>query len=200
MKTFFGAALAGAAILTLSIGAPAGAIETQTFGMDPGEPSADGRLHIPVGAGRSTSGELRLWNKGSEPLVLRLSAAAATVDGDGNAVLGGDEAPVRWTRVEPAEVALGPEEDRTVTVRVRAPRRMGAAATTLAVIAEPAQDSAGAPTVVQRVAVTTFLEPHQGSLVAGLGWSVWIALVLVVLLVLLVVRSAVLFRPRPDRR
>lgn len=195
MKTSFGAALAGALILTLSIGAPAGAIETETFGMDPDEASADGRLHIPVRAGRSTSGELRLWNKSSEPLVLRLSATAATVDGDGNAVLGGDEAPVRWTRVEPAEVALRPGEDRTVTVRVRAPRRMGAAATTLAVIAEPAQDSAGAPTVVQRVAVTTFLEPDQGSLVAGLGWSAWIALVLVVLLVLLVVRGAVLFRP-----
>ncbi len=198
MKTFFVTALAGV-ILTLWIGAPAGAIETATFGMDPDEATADGRLHIPVRAGRSTAGELRLWNKGSDPLVLRLSAAAATVDGDGNAVLGGDEAPVRWTRVEPAEVALGPGEDRTVTVRVRAPRRMGAAAT-LAVIAEPAQDSAGAPTVVQRVAVTTFLEPDQGSLVAGLGWSVWIALVLVVVLAILVVRSAVLFRPRPDRR
>lgn len=158
-------------------GAPTGAIETATFGLDVAEASEDARLHIPIAAGETSRRDILVWNKQPTPLRLRLSIAPAVVDKAGKATLGGDDsAPVDWVDV-PQTVGLAPQERRRVTVEVRAPRKIEPRTRSVAVIAEPAAaEGADAPAVLQRLALTTFLEPQEGSFVASLGPFPWIAL------------------------
>ena len=174
--------IAGAVLLGA---APAVAIETTSFGIDVAEQSEDSRLHIPVRAGESTSGRLRVWNKQTTPLTLVLSVFPARVDGTGQATLGGEEEATDWVTVEPSRVELQPGASRTIEVRVDAPRKLDGEVRTVAVLAQPDTDGE-APAVLQRLAVTTFLEPDEDSLIASLGPFPWIAAgVLLIVLALL---------------
>lgn len=177
--------VAGAILLGI---APAVAIETTTFGIDAAERTSDGRLHIEVRAGERTSGKLRIWNKSAEPIQLRLGVVAATVDANGAASLGGDDEAVGWVTVEPDEVTLGGSEEATVDVSVDAPRRLDSETKTVAVVAEPAPVEGAAPPVIERLAITTFLEPDEESLIASLGPFPWIAGVVLLLAVILLAR------------
>lgn len=179
--------LAGAVIAVSALAAPVGALETTSYGLDVVETTEDGRLRIAIAAGRTTSGRLRVWNKEQRPLTLRFSVVPATVDPSGAASLGGDDEPVGWVEV-PDEVRLAPGGRTEVLVRVDAPRRLDGETRTVAVVAEPALVGDEPPAVVQRLAVTTYLVPEAGSLVAELGPIVWVALgVLVSVTVALVV-------------
>ena len=164
---------------------PTFAIETEAFGLDVTEQSDDGRLHIPIRAGESSTGELRMWNKQSSEIRLEVTVTAARIDDAGNAALGGDDEPVEWVSVEPASVELAPGEEQRLVVRVEAPRKLDGEVKTVAILATPAVDGE-APAVLQRLAVTTFLEPDEDSLIASLGPFPWIAAgVLLIVLALL---------------
>ena len=157
--------------------APVRAIETTSFGIDVVEVNEDRRLHIPIAAGETSRGELRVFNKQQEPITLSLSVVAARVNDSGGASLGGDAEPVGWVTVEPARVELAVGEERTIEVRVDAPRKLDGEVKTVAVLAQPAPDggSESAPAVLQRLAITTYLEPDEDSLIASLGPFPWIA-------------------------
>jgi hypothetical protein len=175
----------------LSGAAPAFAIETTTFGIDVAEESEDGRLHIQIKAGESTTGRLRVWNKQATPLTLVLSVFPARVDDNGQATLGGEEEATEWVAVEPSRVELDPGASQTIEVRVDAPRKLDREVRTVAVLAQPDTGGEQAPAVLQRLAVTTFLEPDEDSLIASLGPFPWIAAaVLLVVLALLGRRMA----------
>jgi hypothetical protein len=172
------------------VGAPSGAIETETFGLDVASRTDDARLHIPVEAGRTTSGQVLVWNKEAMPLTLRLSVLPATVDADGRAKLGGDDLEaVGWIAID-EEVELEAEERRTVDVEVRAPRKLDRAVRTVAIVAEPAVEGEQ-PAIVQRLALTTYLEPDEDSLIASLGPFPWIALAVLLVVATALVRSGV---------
>lgn len=177
--------------------APAAAIETTSFGIDVATPSEDQRLHIPVQAGETSTGELRVWNKQDTPLRLALSVAPARVDDEGRASLGGDEPAVEWVSIEPATVELDPGGERTVEVRVDAPRKLDGDTRTVAVVAQPSVDG-DAPAVLQRLAITTFLEPDEDSLIASLGVFPWIAAAVLLLAVALLARRVRSKRPDGD--
>lgn len=166
--------LAGVTLALVAGVAPAPAIETSTYGLNVVTPSKDGRLHIDVRAGRTSTDAVRVWNKSAAPLVIRLSAVPATVAANGTASLGGQDAAAGWVHFDEEVVRLAPGERRDVRVEVKAPRRITAATRTVAVVAEP-MTSGDAPAVMQRLAVTTYLKPVNGSLVAGLGLLPWLA-------------------------
>lgn len=187
---------AALALALLTASAPgAAAIETTTFGLDVVEPSADGRLHIPIKAGETSSGELRLFNKTDAPLTIALSVSPAQVDDEGSASLGGDATPVGWVELSEDQVALAPREERRIDVRVQAPRQLPGERAVVAIVAEP-QAAGDAPAVVQRVAVTTLLEPDKDSLVASLGWYPWLAALLLAIVVALALYRARYATPR----
>lgn len=178
-------------------GAPARAIETATFGLDVAERTEDARLHIPIAAGKTSTGRVLVWNKQTAPLTLRLSVSPATVEGDGPLALGGnDTEPVAWVEPEPEEVELGPEERRVVTIEVHAPRKLDSRTRTVAIVAEPTFRDGETPAVLQRLALTTFLEPDERSLVASLGPFPWIALAVLLVVVTAVVRASAQRRRR----
>lgn len=179
--------MAGAILIGI---APAVAIETSRFGIDVAERTTDGRLHIRIEAGERSTGKVRVWNKTTEPMRLRLSIVPATVDEDRSVKLGGDDEPVGWTSVKPGTVELPPGGDATAEVAVQAPRRLDGDTKTVAVVAEPAAAPGEAPAVLQRLAVTTYLEPDEDSLIASLGPFPWIAgVVLIAVVVALVLRA-----------
>jgi hypothetical protein len=174
-----GALLAGT---IAGAGAPVGAIETATFGLDVADDTADGRLHVAVRAGEATSGRARVWNKTDAPITLALTVVPAQMDADGKVSLGGEGESVSWVDLEPRRVELAARAERTIDVRVRAPRKIDGDTQVVAIQVEPALSPTGAtPAVVQRLALTTYLEPDQDSLIAGLGPYPWIALVAVLL-------------------
>lgn len=172
--------------------APTSAIETATFGLDVAEESDDARLHIAISAGRTSTGTILVWNKQETALRLRLSVSPAVVDGAGSVSLGGDDAaPVEWVDIDEA-VELGPQERRRITVEVRAPRKLEARTRTVAIVAEPAAvEGEAAPAVLQRLALTTYLEPDEDSLIAGLGPFPWIALAVLLVVATALVRSSI---------
>lgn len=177
-------AVAGALAMAGLVGAgalvgPAAAIETAGFGLDVAQPTEDGRLHVPAAAGATSTGAIRVWNKTAAPLTLELRIASARVEADGRASPGGDDPAVGWVSVDPATVELGPSAEATVAVEVRPPRRLGGEAHTVAVVAHPVPASGGdQPAVIQRLALTVFLEPDGPSFVESLGPWPWVALVL----------------------
>lgn len=176
MIRYLAALVMGAAVVLSATVAPAGAIETNTFGIDVVQRDPEGRLRIAIKAGEDSTGRLRVWNKHDAPLVLRLSIVPAQVASDGTASFGGDTSPVEWVDV-PNRVELGPGATREVTVEVAAPRELDGDTKTVAVLAEP-EVIGDAPAVLQRLAVTTYLVPDRGSLIASLGWLPWLALAL----------------------
>jgi hypothetical protein len=171
--------------------APTRAIETATFGLDVAERSADARLHIDVAAGKETAGRILLWNKQATPMRLRLSVSPATVDAAGKAALGGDDsAAVGWIHFADEEVELRAEERREVEVTVRAPRKLEGRTRTVAIIAEPVSAAGDEPAVLERLALTTYLEPDEDSLIASLGAFPWIALGVLLVVATAAVRIA----------
>lgn len=191
------------AVVTVAAGAilsgvaPAVAIETTSFGIDVATRSDDQRLHIPVRAGETSTGELRVWNKQDTPLRLAFSVAPARVDDEGRASLGGDEPAVEWLSIEPASLELDAGAERIVEVRVHGPRKLEVGKRTVAVLAQPAVDG-DAPAVLQRLAITTFLEPDEDSLIASLGVFPWIAAAILLLSIALLARRVRSKRPEGD--
>lgn len=170
---------------------PIGAIETATFGLDVVERSDDSRLHVPVRAGETTTGQLRVWNKSQAPLTLQVRVVPAQMDDAGTVSLGGDGEGVAWVSVDPDRVELAPSAERVVTVRVEAPRKIAGDDLVVAVQVEPASvEGAAQPAVVERLALTTYLEPDEDSLIASLGPFPWIAVAVLLVVATALVRSA----------
>jgi hypothetical protein len=184
--------LTGALLAFVGRGAPAGAIETASYGLDVATTSKDSRLHIDVRAGETTTGRVRVWNKSQQPLTLQLTVAPAQVTDGGAVALGGDGDGVDWVSLVPSQANLAPGAEQIVEVRVKAPRKIdGGKARVVAVQVEPAAATAGdQPAVVQRLALTTYLEPDAGSLIASLGPFPWIALAVLVVVGVLLLRAA----------
>ena len=179
-------------LLAFSVGVPVGAIETESFGLDVAERTEDGRLHLALRAGETTSGRVKVWNKTQAPLALRLSIAPAQIDANGGVSLGGDGEGVEWVSVDPGEVALQPGEERLVDVEVEAPRKLDEEVLAVAIQVEPTIAPGGEqPAVLQRLALTTYLEPDEDSLIASLGPFPWIALGILLVVATGVVRSAI---------
>lgn len=155
-----------------------GAIETESYGVDVAEPSDDGRLHIPLRVDRTTSGKMRVWNKTDQPLTLNLSVVGAVLADDGRVTLGGDGKAAEWASVEPSRVDLAPKATASVTVSVRASGELPEEDQVVAVLATPVVSAETA--VVQRLALTAFLEPAGPSFIESLGPWPWVAGVLIV--------------------
>lgn len=145
----------------VSLAAPASAIETADFGMEPasrGESGGPLRIDASAGGG-DTVRPLRVWNKTKRPLEVRLQVVSASRRPDGTAVLGGESPSVRWVTLSPASVSLPPRGEHTVAVRVALPKATGPEDHTFAVVAEPAPPPGQpAPAVVARLAVAGFLD------------------------------------------
>ena len=188
------------AVLAIAAGTvPVGAIETQSFGLDVAERTEDGRLHLDLRAGESTTGTVKVWNKLDQPLALELDVVPAQLDDAGTVSLGGDGEGVDWVSLDPAEVRLAGGEERIVQVRVEAPRKLEADTKVVAIQVEPAIAPDGQqPAVVQRLALTAYLEPDEDSLIASLGPFPWIALAVLVVVIGAVVRNAAARRRRPE--
>jgi hypothetical protein len=182
--------LTGALLAITGGGAPVGAIETESFGLDVARPTQDGRLHIVLAAGKTTTGQVKVWNKTQAPLILELRIVGAQIDGSGRVALGGDGKGVDWVELDPDRVELDAGQERTVDVRVQAPRKLDDEVLAVAVQVEPAVGGEGAPAVVQRLALTTYLEPDGGSLIASLGPFPWIALAVLLVVATAMVRAA----------
>lgn len=173
-------AAAGAGVLALALAlapaAPAGAIESPAFRLEPVD--RDGprsNLREALRPGATTEDAVMVTNKTSRPLALRLSVAPASVGRNGSVRLTGSEEVASWVRLDATEVTLAPRASRRVGFAVRAPRELPRAAMTMAIVAEPAPASGAPPAVVQRLAVMGYLAPAGSSLVASLGWVLWAA-------------------------
>lgn len=167
--------LVAALAVGLSAGvAPAAAIETTTFGIDVAEPTPDRRLHIPLRVDRSSTRTMRVWNKADRAITLNLSVAGAEL-GDGGAVsLGGDGKAAAWVRVEPSRVDLAVGASAEVAVSARATDGLPADDQVVAVLVTPSVAQGDA--VVQRLALTAFLEPAgPPTFVESLGPWPWVA-------------------------
>ena len=167
-------ALIAGVVLAVASATPAVALETDRFGIDVVNRTEDSRLHIDIAAGETSRGQLKVWNKHTAPVTLKLTVVPASVDRSGSASIGGDDEAVAWVSVEPKQVTLAPGASRTLEVEVNAPRKLDGETKTVAVMAEPVTEGE-APAVLQRLAVTTFLEPDDDSLIASLGVLPWIA-------------------------
>ncbi|MDP9386605.1 MAG: hypothetical protein M3Q48_01415, partial [Actinomycetota bacterium] len=166
-------ALAG--LLALTAG-PAAAIESPEFRLEPVDrdgPRAN--LREALRPGRTTTDAVVLTNKTDRPLPLRLSVAPATVGPDGSVRLTGSEAVASWVKLEDGLVTLAPRSSRAVRFVVHAPRELPGTAMTMAIVAEPAAPSHAPVAVLQRLAVMAYLAPAGSSLVASLGWVLWVA-------------------------
>jgi len=137
--------------LVLGFAAPAGAIETTRFGI---EPARGDQLDVDLRPGHTTSSAIVVWNRRDEPLTLELHLSPATVNADGTVDLAGPDAPVRWSSVRPRRVTLAAGQRREVSLTVRAPRHLPDVLGTVAVIAEPVPDEGDpTPAVLQRLAL-----------------------------------------------
>ena len=182
--------LAGVAVAVVVVraAAPLGAIETSAFGLAAADPARDNRLHVTVRAGERTEGRLLVWNKLDEPITLALSVRAARVADSGATEIGGRSEAVSWVEL-PATVSLAAQEERIVRVVVDAPSTVSAGTKTLAVLAELTGEETS-PAVLQRIGVTTFLEPDPDALsVESIPmWLVVAAVAVLLSVILLLVR------------
>ncbi|HUQ40162.1 MAG TPA: hypothetical protein VM030_08380 [Acidimicrobiales bacterium] len=194
-RAFRAAALAVVAVVVpLGItAAPAGAIETSQFGIDPvATPGQEAdRISPEVRAGKETTGAVRVWNKTDKPVDLRMWAAPASFDRAGVVSLGGDGEASAWVEV-PGAVHLGPKESRQVTVTVTGPRHVSPGTKPVALMAE-VTSSGSAPAVLQRLAVVAYLRPAGPS-------SAALPRALVALAVLLLLAAVLLGRGRMAAR
>jgi len=170
------AALAVTLGLTLLLAAaPVQALETRTFGLEPGRdaPVEAGteRLVVRPDLGGGATTTIRLRNRTAEAVTLLLSAEAAKVNDDGSAELGGDGRAAGWISFSDDRVELAAGAATTVEVRVRLPRRAGPAERTAAVVAQPLAAPGSTPTVVERLALVVYVRPGDDN-----GYGRWLAL------------------------
>lgn len=177
------AALA-AAVAALWCASPAGAIETQSFGLGPAGSSGRTALHESVKPGATARDAVRVWNKTDAPIAVRLEVQGATLSDAGQVSLGGNEGAARWVSLETNRVTLPPRASVEVPVVVRTPRTMPGGVSTAAVVAQLDADAGGNVAVVQRVALMTYVAAPAGSpLRAALGWIAWVAVAMLALVV-----------------
>lgn len=182
------AGLALAATTVVAWAGPAAAIETPQFGLEPaprGAPRA--QLREQVRPGHRVTDEVRVWNKSSRPLTLRLSAQDAVLADDGSARLGGTSGVAGWADVGDRVVTLGPRESRLVPFILTAPRNLAGRPSSFALVAEPLLGPDTTVSVVQRLAQMVYVEPKAGvPLTAALGWAAWVAVALLAVVAFLV--------------
>jgi hypothetical protein len=158
----------GALAVTLALAvllttAPAHALETRTFGLEPArearvEPGTE-RLVVQPDRGGDARTTVRLHNRTDDPVTLQLTAEAARVNDDGGAELGGDGRAAGWISFSDERVELAARADTTVEVRVRVPRRAGTTERTAAVVAQPVVAAGATPAVVERLALVVYVRP-----------------------------------------
>lgn len=174
----------GAVVAALWCASPAGAIETESFGLGPAGSSGRTALHESVKPGSTARDAVRLWNKTDAPISVRLEVQGATLSDAGQVSLGGNEGAARWVLLESNRVTLPARASVEVPVVVRAPRTMPGGVSTAAVVAQLDTDAGGHIAVVQRVALMTYVEtPAGSSLRAALGWIAWVAVAMLALVV-----------------
>lgn len=173
-------AVGASVALMLLAPTPAGAIETEAFGIEPAQRGDDVGTGVPVDlrAGEKTEVALRVWNKTERPLALELRAAPATLDAAGTPRLGGDPEPAGWITFRDTVVTLGAGERRVVTVDVAAPDRVEATERTAAVVARPQINGDAPPAVLQEVGLVLRMQPAEGAPLvapdAGGGAPTWL--------------------------
>lgn len=184
-------ALTVVAGLVFASARPAAAIETDTFGIDVVQPTDDGRLHIPLRVDRASARSMRVWNKTDRPVRLTLSVVGARLGDDGAVSLGGDDRAAAWVRLRPDVLELEPGVEATVEVSAESPSPRPGRTHTVAVLVSP--EAGPGQAVLQRLALTAFLEPAGPSLVESLGPWPWVA---AAVLVAVAVASTVALRRR----
>lgn len=142
-------------------------LETKTFGMEPYPSTVSGstrqsyRLELRADQGKRDG--VRVFNKSSEPITLRLYPVEAARRGDGSVLVGLSRATTgagSWIALETEQVTLGPKESKTVAFAVQVPREFPEGNEFLAAIAvepAPGQASSGVA-VVQRLATVVYVE------------------------------------------
>jgi hypothetical protein len=169
-----GAVLAAQVLVALLSAAPVHALETRSFGLEPGEgaDTEEGteRLVVRPDRGGTARTTVRVWNRTGETMTLQLTAEAVEVGDDGSARLGGDGRAAGWISFSERSVRLAPRGDTTVEVRVHAPRRAGSAERTAAVVAQPVAAAGTTPAVVERLALVVYVRPGDDG-----GFGRWVA-------------------------
>ena len=177
--------------------APAQAIETRTFGMEPQhEAGSEGQrtsYRIELRAGEPAAEALRIWNKTEQPMSLKMSAVAASLDERGKVTLGGASGVASWFAFDPQTLQLAPKESRIVHFEVRAPRTLESGDVAAAVVVEPVRGSGGGVAVVERLATMVYVSAVAGS--AGIGWKI----PALVVLSLITIAGAVATWTRPQK-
>lgn len=164
LRSLFRLAVGASVALILTAPTPAGAIETEAFGIEPVERESDGAgVSVDLRAGDTTEVALRVWNKTEGPLALEMRAAPAGLDAAGTPRLGGDPEPAGWIEFRDEVVTLGPGERRLVTVAVAAPDRIEATERTAAVVARPRVNGETPPAVLQEVGLVFRMQPAAGA-------------------------------------
>lgn len=193
-----GARLALCVGLALAVAAPAGAIETQHFGVEP-YPLFDGddvrrSFDVSLEPGGTHTEQLRVWNKRRKPIEIRLYGAGVQVTGGQYQV-----APFEsrsggigdWVVPDRSTLRLGPGEDAVVSFTVQAPPVMDGGPRLAAIVAESETGvSSGGVDVVARLAMLVNVEQDGGGL-WGVSWWIWLA---VALLAAAVVAAAIAHR------
>ena len=169
------AILAGGVVVALA--APAGAIETGELGIEPvpaGRPRQS--FHETIRPGRITRDAVRVFNKTSRPITVRLWVEQASIDGEGQARLGGGGGAAGWVGMPTGALELAPRSARSVPFEVRAPRELPPGGALVAIMAEAVPEDPRRLAVLQRLAVIAYLEPAHGApLRSPLGWPLVLA-------------------------
>ncbi|HEX2029934.1 MAG TPA: hypothetical protein VHL78_00835, partial [Actinomycetota bacterium] len=174
--------------LALALAGPAGAIETQHFGVEP-YPLFDGdevrrSFEVSLEPGGSHTERIRLWNKRGKPVEIRLYGAGVQVAGGQYQVAsfeGRSGGIGDWVVPDRSTVRLGPREDAVVSFTVHAPPVAGGHEGLAAIVAESDTGvSSGGVDVVARLAMLVHVNPAAGGL-WGVSWWIWLAAALLVL-------------------
>lgn len=175
------------ALVALVAGAgPAGAIETQRFGIEP-YPLFEGTeirrsFDVALAPGGSVTEAVRLWNKTRRPVEVRLYGAAVEMDGEAYQVAAYEargQGAGAWVVPERDTVVLGPDSEEIVEFTVHVPPVLGEARPSAALVAESDTGlSSGGVDVVARLAMLVRVGPAD-SLFGGFSWWIILAAVLV---------------------
>ncbi len=179
--------------------APAQAIETSTFGVEPSPKTtskgARTSYRIALEPNGASDDALRVWNKTDQPLTLKLSAISASVDAAGKVALGGSAGTASWFSFEPEQVELGPKASSVVRFSVRAPRSLDGSDVAAAITVEPVASQGAGVAVVERLATMVYVSTTAGGASGGIGWKLYALIALSVISI----AGAVLTWTRPRR-
>lgn len=173
--------------LALAVAAPAGAIETQHFGVEP-YPLFEGNevrrsFELSLEPGGSHTERVRVWNKRRKPVEIRLYGAGVQVT-DGQYQVASFENRSsgigEWVVLDRSTIRLGPGEDAVVSFTVHVPPVMNGGEGITALVAESDTGvSSGGVDVVARLAMLVHVDQDGGGL-WGVSWWIWLAVVLLV--------------------